>query len=421
MKLSVILLAPLALAAAVPKQESKITYDGYKAFRISTEHDAATVQEKLAGLAVVPFNFNTDEHLDIAIAPEDVAAFEALDLKAEVMHEDLGADIAKEETFSAYEGVSAQAIPSLTWFNSYHAYADHVQFFNDLQGAFPQNSEIFSVGNSGQGRSIFGIHLWGSGGKGSKPAVYFHGTVHAREWITAKVVEYISYNLLVQYSNNTAVKAILDSYDFYIIPFVNPDGFVYTQTTNRLWRKNRQIRTSSSCVGTDMNRNWPYKWEVPGGASTDPCSETYKGQAAGDTTEIKALVAFTQSLKNSKGIKLFIDWHSYGQYILIPYGYNCQVRAANSARQTTLASGLATRIAQSYGTRFTYGPACSTLYATTGDSTDYLTDVGLAEFAWTIELRPTGSSGGGFVLPAAQILPSAIEQWEGMKYLLAAM
>ncbi|KAK0715334.1 hypothetical protein B0H67DRAFT_239081 [Lasiosphaeris hirsuta] len=421
MKLSVILLAPLVLATAVPKQERKITYDGYKAFRISTEHDAAAVKEKLAGLSVVPFNFNTEEHLDIAIAPEDITAFEALNLTAEVMHEDLGADIAKHETFSAYEGVTAQAIPSLTWFNSYHAYADHMQFFNDLQGAFTQNSEIFTVGNSGQGRSIFGIHLWGSGGKGSKPAVYFHGTVHAREWITAKVVEYITYNLLVQYSNNTAVKTVLDSYDFYIIPFVNPDGFVYTQTTNRLWRKNRQTRTSSSCVGTDMNRNWPYKWEVTGGASTDPCDETYKGQAAGDTTEIKALVAFTQTLKNSKGIKLFIDWHSYGQYILTPWGYDCSLKPANHARQASLASGLATRIAQSYGTRFTTGQACAALYATTGDSTDYLTGAALAEFAWTIELRPTGSSGGGFVLPAAQILASAIEQWEGMKYLLAAM
>ena len=55
----------------------------------------------------------------------------------------------------------------------------------------------------------------------------------------------------------------------------------------------------------------------------------------------------------------------------------------------------------------------------TGDSTDYLTDVAKAEFAWTIELRPGSSASNGFVLPAAQILPSSIEQWEGLKYLLA--
>ncbi|KAK3313606.1 hypothetical protein B0H66DRAFT_577562 [Apodospora peruviana] len=425
MKLSTIfvqaLLVPLALAAAAPKLEKKVSYDGYKVFRISTHHDGAIIKEKLAPFAAVPFNLNTEEHLDVAIPPQDLAAFKALNLETEVLHENLGADIAEEGKFAAYDGPSAQAVPSLNWFNSYHSYADHVTFFSDLQGAFPQNSELITAGTSVQGRSIFGIHLWGSGGKGSKPAVYFHGTVHAREWITAKVVEYIAYNLLVQYSTNATVKTILDKYDFYILPFVNPDGFVYTQTNDRLWRKNRQTRSGSSCVGTDINRNWPYKWELTNGASTNPCAETYKGVAAGDTPENKGLVAFTKSLAAGKGIKLYIDWHSFGQYILLPYGYDCSARAANHARQTTLASGVASRIAQSYGTRFTYGPSCSTLYATTGSSVDYLTDVSKAELAWTIELRPTGSSSSGFILPAAQILPSAIEQWEGMTYLLTTM
>ena len=198
-------------------------------------------------------------------------------------------------------------------------------------------------------------------------------------------------------------------------------GFVFSQTTTRLWRKNRQPRSGSTCIGTDINRNWPYKWELTGGASTDKCSETYKGLAAGDTPENKALVAFTQTLKNNKGIKLYIDWHSYGQYILLPYGYNCAARASNNAAQTSLAQGLAARIRQSYGTSFTYGPSCSTLYQTTGSAPDYLTDVGGATYAWTIELRPTSNSGSGFVLPATQILPASIEQWEGMKYLLAAV
>ncbi|KAM7194412.1 hypothetical protein V8F20_007938 [Naviculisporaceae sp. PSN 640] len=416
-----LLLAPLALAAAAPGVGKKITYDGYKVFRIATHHDAAEVKAQLKDLTAVPFNLNADEHLDIAIAPESLAAFNALELDSEVLHEDLGADIKEEAKFAAYGGVSANAVPSLSWFNSYHAYADHITFFNDLAGAFPQNSEIFSAGTSVQGRNLFGIHIWGSGGKGSKPAVYFHGTVHAREWITAKVVEYISYQLLTQYSTDSAVKAIVDKYDFYIIPFTNPDGFVYSQTNDRLWRKNRQTRSGSSCVGTDINRNWPYKWELTGGASTDRCSETYKGLAAGDTPENKALVAFTKSLQASKGIKLYIDWHSYGQYILLPYGFDCSARASNHARQTTLATGLANKIRESYGTRFTYGPSCSTLYKTTGSSTDYLTDVAKAELAWTIELRPTGSSSSGFILPAGQILPSSIEQWEGMKYLLATM
>ena len=237
-------LAPLSLASAVPKLERKITYDGYKVYRIATHHDAKSVKSKLASFAAVPFNHNTNEHLDVAIPGGEVAAFEALGFETEVMHEDLGADIREESTYAAYQGefesparvspsnhshtshleVSAQAIPSLTWFNSYHAYADHITFFNDLQAAFPTVSEILNIGNSTQGRQIFGIHIWGSGGKGSKPAIYFHGNVHAREWITSKVVEYLAYNLLTQYGNDTTVTSIRDNYDVYILPFVNPDG-----------------------------------------------------------------------------------------------------------------------------------------------------------------------------------------------------
>lgn len=73
-----------------------------------------------------------------------------------------------------------------TWFESYHSLDDHVQFLNDLQEQFSSQSEIVSSGKSLNGRDITGIHFWGQSGKG-KPAVVFHGTVHAREWITTMV------------------------------------------------------------------------------------------------------------------------------------------------------------------------------------------------------------------------------------------
>lgn len=57
-----------------------------------------------------------------------------------------------------------------------------------------------------------------------------------------------------------------------------PTGFVYTQTNTRLWRKNRQAASGSSCVGTDINRNWAVGWNVAGGSSTNPCDETYRGK-----------------------------------------------------------------------------------------------------------------------------------------------
>ena len=83
--------------------------------------------------------------------------------------------------------MAVAASVNATWFNSYHAYTDHLQWLKDLQAAYPSNSEVVSSGNSLNGNAITGIHIYGSSGKGVKPAVVFHGTVHAREWIGTMV------------------------------------------------------------------------------------------------------------------------------------------------------------------------------------------------------------------------------------------
>jgi murein tripeptide amidase MpaA len=115
---------------------------------------------------------------------------------------------------------------------------------NELQASLPGNSAIFTAGTSVQGRTLTGIQIWGSGGRGSKPAILFHGTVHAREWIATKVryypicklfnlykadkaikvTEYIAWKLITTYNSDATVRALLEKFDFYIIPVVNPDG-----------------------------------------------------------------------------------------------------------------------------------------------------------------------------------------------------
>ncbi|KAK8055890.1 hypothetical protein PG993_001117 [Apiospora rasikravindrae] len=418
--------ASLASAAVAPTADEQVVYDGFKIFRVNATEGLPSLKSKIASLAQTLELHSYADHMDVAVAPSDVAAFEALNLPSDIVDEDLGASIAAEGPLVGYSSIAevgASALPSDSWFNNYHPYSDHLNFLRDLQSALPQNSEILEIGASYEGRQITGLHLWGSGGSGSKPAIYIHGTVHAREWIATMVVEYFAYQLVSGYSNNATIKGFLDSYDFYFFPVVNPDvtGFSYTQSNDRLWRKNRMPRSGTSVKGTDINRNWPYKWEVSGGASTNPSAEDYKGQAAGDTPEVKVLKAFTDKLAAGKGITLYIDFHSYGQYILLPYGYTCSKRSSNDAKQEALAGTLQAAIAKPYGKRFTYGPICSTLYAATGGSTDYMTDVAGTTYAWAVELRGGGSGSSGFVLPASQIRPSSIEIWQGMQALIPSL
>ena len=82
-----------------------------------------------------------------------------------------------------------------------------------------------------------------------------------------------------------------------------------------MWRKNRQTTAGSSCLGHDINRNWPYKWEGPG-SSTNPCAQDSRGASAGDAPETKALSDFLKQVKSAQGLKLYIDYHSYSQLFM---------------------------------------------------------------------------------------------------------
>lgn len=108
------------------------------------------------------------------------------------------------------------------------------------------------------------------------------------------------------------MRDLAENVDWYIIPVFNVDGFVYTHTTNRMWRKTRKP-ASSLCDGTDANRNFDYYW-FQGGASNNPCSETYAGTTAFSEPETIALASYYASVHEN--VTAYISFHSYGQYLM---------------------------------------------------------------------------------------------------------
>ncbi|KAA8624976.1 carboxypeptidase [Pyrenophora tritici-repentis] len=417
MKFLGVTLASLGLVSAATVAKT-VSYDDWKVYRVSVGSNAVKLENVMSKLQLELWKGKpaTSDVVDLMVPPTAIRDFEAstADFETKIMHNNLGLSIANETTFSTY---AAGAAPSATWFNSYHSIADHMQWISDLAAAYPNNAEVISAGKSVEGRDIKGIHIWGSGGKGSKRGVVWHGTVHAREWITTMVVEYTAYQLLTSTDSTTA--NFKNTYDFYIFPIVNPDGFAYTQATDRMWRKNRQTTPSASCVGRDINRNWPSHWDQRGGASTSPCAEDYKGPSAGDGVETKALKAHLDSIAAGKGVMLYMDIHSYSQLWMYPYGYTCSGAVPNAAKHASLTKGAIAAVKAVHGTTFTGGPICNTIYQVSGDSVDYAFEVAKANFSMTVELRDTGTY--GFVLPAAQIVPSAEEMWAGLRYLVANM
>ncbi|KAF2013125.1 zinc carboxypeptidase [Aaosphaeria arxii CBS 175.79] len=408
------------VVGSVATSATQKSYDGYQVLRLPTGSQLPHIQKKLNGLIFDQWNHDVERYLDIALPPTEISKFKSLGLKSRVMHHNLGDSIKAEQKTKR---VWKRDIADLSWFDSYHAYDAHIQYFKDLNIVFPNNSEVFSSGTSYEGRDISGLHFWGSEGPG-KPSILYHAGVHAREWITTPVVEYIAQKLITGYKDgDLLIQTLLDRYDFYFIPFVNPDGFVYTQTTERLWRKNRQPGPkNSTCYGRDINRNWEFGWDAnKGGASTNPCSYDYKGEAPSDAPETQGLDSLVRKLKANSGIELFVDWHSYGQYILSPYGYNETLYAPELAKWTRAASYISREIRDSStaGATYTFGPCGATLYRTTGSATDHIYAIGGADFSYTIELGDTGHY--GFVLPPDQIRRVVEEQWAGQKLLFSLL
>ncbi|KAK5171017.1 uncharacterized protein LTR77_004161 [Saxophila tyrrhenica] len=429
MRFHLLAFLPLALSTVLPRDDA-VDYEGYEAFRINTHGDGGAVKTQLSSIDYKQWNYRVDQHLDIAVPAEDCAKFKQLGLEWEQMHKNLGQSIREEKQWKKYPGRKPDELPDDSWFDSYHPYEDHKSFWEDLHAAFPKNSKMISSGTSVQGRDLFGLKLYGSGNHNvQKPAIIWHSNVHAREWITSMTVEYIAYQLIEGYGGckgskpDAEVQSLLDTYDFYLIPFVNPDGFVYSQEVDRLWRKNRSSPppgANQTCYGTDVNRNWPWKWNVIRfGSSPDPCEEDYRGEAPGDTPENQGMTAFIDSIAKEQPIKFYVDWHSYGQYILTPHGWSCKIVAENSEEQVDLAEEVQEVIASVHGTNFTYGPICETLYAVNGGSTDYVYDIAGAEYSWAFEVRDEGKF--GFVLPKRFIRPVGEEMWEGVKYAIANM
>ncbi|MDP6669248.1 MAG: M14 family zinc carboxypeptidase, partial [Candidatus Krumholzibacteria bacterium] len=125
--------------------------------------------------------------------------------------------------------------------------------------------------------------------------------------------------LAENYGVDPEITYLLDNREVYFVPIVNPDGFLYNESTNPngggMWRKNR--RNNGGSYGVDPNRNYPYEWGLDSGSSGSPSSETYRGPYAASEPEVQAMIA----LINDHQFDLRQSWHSYSELTLYPWGY----------------------------------------------------------------------------------------------------
>ncbi|XP_014709853.1 carboxypeptidase A4 [Equus asinus] len=294
-------------------------------------------------------------------------------------------------------------------YGAYHSLEAIYHEMDNIAGEFPDLARRLKIGHSFENRSLYVLKFSTAEGK-RRPAVWLNAGIHSREWISQATAIWTARKIVSDYGKDPAITSILEKMDIFLLPVANPDGYVYTQTKNRLWRKTRSLNSRSPCIGADPNRNWNSSF-AGAGTSNNPCSEVYHGPHANSEVEVKSVVDFIQQHGN---FKCFIDLHSYSQLLMYPYGYTVN-KAPDAEELDEVARCAAKALASLSGTKYQVGPICTTVYPASGSSTDWAYDNGI-KYAFTFELRDTGHY--GFLLPANQIIPTAEETWLGLKTIM---
>ncbi|MGB9376987.1 MAG: M14 family metallopeptidase [Mycobacteriales bacterium] len=306
--------------------------------------------------------------------------------------------------------------------SGYHTYAEMSAETANVAAAYPSLVSRFSIGKSYENRDLWAVKISDNVAVDEKePEVLFTCNQHAREHLTVEMCLYILNEMTSKYASDPRIKAIVDSREIWIVFSVNPDGAEYDVATGsyRSWRKNRQPNTGSSYVGTDLNRNWGYKWGCCGGSSGSTSSETYRGKSAFSAPETTAVSNFVNSrvIGGKQQIKSNIDFHTYSELVLWPYGYTYSDTGPGlTADDRNAHATLGQQMAATNG----YTPEqASDLYITDGTINDWLWGVHKI-FTYTFEMYPTSSAGGGFYPPDEVIGRETSRNREAVLMLLEA-
>ncbi|KAJ9059094.1 hypothetical protein DSO57_1005894 [Entomophthora muscae] len=284
------------------------------------------------------------------------------------------------------------------WFTAYHKYEEIVKWYSEMAKKNPTAVKFVpSIGKTVEGRDTPAVHITNPNGS-IKKKIWFESLIHAREWITGSTLQYVLNHLVENRESDPKIKALLDQVEIVAVPIVNPDGYSYTWSNKRLWRKNRHV--VSGGVGIDLNRNFPFRWGEANGASTRPSSETYQGPSPASEPETKNIIAYFQKQGAIAGA---IDFHSYSQLVLRPYGTS-EADAPDEAHLVKLGDDIVKKIQEVSGKRY-INEKIIDLYPASGGASDFFYGAGHKTYGYTIELSPASNAYNGFVLPPSNIIP----------------
>lgn len=187
----------------------------------------------------------------------------------------------------------------------YSSYNECVEFFVSAQLSNPNLFKVESIGKTWEDRDIIAVSITKNVDTHmDKPALFYTGTIHAREWVGIELSLSFAKYILDHIDYDPQLNDILDRTTLYMVPCANPDGFEYSRNHFSFWRKNRRKNADGS-FGVDLNRNF----SVGFAPNKETTSNVYSGPSAFSEPETVALRDFVLSHKN---ITIALDYHSQG-------------------------------------------------------------------------------------------------------------
>ncbi|MDD3876871.1 MAG: M14 family zinc carboxypeptidase [Bacteroidales bacterium] len=260
---------------------------------------------------------------------------------------------------------------SLGSMGGFHTYAELLSELDSMHSWYPQlitARAAIDTFNTIEGRPVYWVRISNNPNVSqNKPKILYTALTHAREPASMQQMLFYMYFILENYNTHPDITNIVNNFELYFVPCANPDGYVYNETTDPsgggLWRKNRRDNGNGT-FGIDLNRNFGYMWGYDDlGSSPDGSDDTYRGTGPFSEPETRLLKSFCES----NNFAIALNYHTYTNQLLFPYGYAENTYTPDSLTYMAYAQILTSE------NRFTIGTAPDILgYTGNGDSNDWM-------------------------------------------------